>query len=90
MPCARRSVQSCPCNSAIFLHCRASHPAHALPGLLMYSCKLLSFKSYNRVPSFRASHPDYQPGGALPLSASAIPITDGTQVFSTSQGKVSH
>ena len=36
----------------------------------------------------RASHPDYQPGGALPLSASAIPITDGTQVFSPSQGKV--
>lgn len=38
--------------------------------------------------NFRASHQDFQPDGALPLSASAIPITDGTQVFSTSQGKV--
>eukprot|EP00887_Chlorella_sp_A99_P000665 scaffold5.g665.t1 len=28
----------------------------------------------------RASHPDYQPNGEPPVSASAIPITDGTQM----------
>ncbi|KAL4419350.1 hypothetical protein ABPG77_001577 [Micractinium sp. CCAP 211/92] len=36
----------------------------------------------------RASHNDYQPGGQAPVAASAIPITDGTQVFSPSQGKM--
>ncbi|KAL4440482.1 hypothetical protein ABPG75_003483 [Micractinium tetrahymenae] len=36
----------------------------------------------------RASHNDFQPGGQAPISASAIPITDGTQVFSLSQGKM--
>lgn len=30
----------------------------------------------------RASHPDYNPNGELPVSSSAIPITDGNQCFS--------
>ena len=33
-------------------------------------------------PPDAAPHADYQPDGGLPVSASAIPITDGTQVFS--------
>ncbi|GAB4814383.1 hypothetical protein N2152v2_001429 [Parachlorella kessleri] len=36
----------------------------------------------------RASHNDYQPNGEPPVSASAIPITDGNQVFSFKAGKM--
>ncbi|KAF6263436.1 putative 12-oxophytodienoic acid reductase [Scenedesmus sp. NREL 46B-D3] len=34
----------------------------------------------------RASHPDYQPGNALPVSSSALPIGDGFEVYTPKGG----
>lgn len=34
----------------------------------------------------RASHPDYQPGNGLPVSASAVPIGDGFEVYTPKGG----